>query len=143
MGDIVDLRTLENGDTVHFRGTFKTEVYCKVENNDGTIGLGLGNCPYFTGYHTDGSLNGSEDFVSPFDIIRIEKAPFDWSTAKQGMAFNHNSNGTLFYFVAHDFSNEVYAVMTEDSSCAYFRGYKKKNLTRAPEHDLDIVKGGE
>lgn len=138
----VDLRTLEKGDTVHFRGTFKTEVYCKVENNDGTIGLGLGNCPYFTGYHTDGSLNGSEDFVSPFDIIRIEKAPFDWITAKQGMAFKYKDS-SLLYFVAHAFESEDRVVMARDSHCSAIWTPLKENLTPAPEHDLDIAKGGE
>lgn len=138
MDNMVDLKTLEKGDTVHFRCGGSAVV-------DGVSGNGmlldLNGYGFKLAYdHSTGSYSPAG--LSPLDIIRIEKPAFDWSKAKQGMAFL-DMEGEIRYFVAHDFLSEKRVVVTNSKLCVSFSNHYKNELTRVPEHDLDIVKEGE
>jgi hypothetical protein len=91
-------------------------------------------------YFTNGKYN-DDGRDTPFDILEIIPAPFDWDKVKQGDAFEWH-DGEIVYFIAHDFTNEK-AVITTRLSCKVLSDLKfclKQNLT--PRPDIPNAKRG-
>ena len=66
-------------------------------------------------------------------------APFDWSTAKQGMAFCDVILGVV-YFMCADPKEENYVVVAEYGGGGFYDAAfrLKEGLTRAPENDIEV-----
>ena len=74
------------------------------------------------------------------EIISHTPAPepaFDWKDVKPGMAFKHKIRGTVLHYVGPDMDG-VHLVMQEGKTAKY-DGWPKSVITRAPEHDIEVV----
>ena len=84
------------------------------------------------------SAKGTTEAPNKFlDIIRIDTPEFDWSTAKPGMAFRCVYEG-LVWFGFCDWYRPDSVWMVERKECWQTYSAKKKDLTRAPEHDIEV-----
>lgn len=71
------------------------------------------------------------------DIISIEPPVFDWSTVKAGMCFT-DKNGRNYWFMCQNW-NEAYIIwVSETKDCCSVDWLYKKDLIRAPEHDIEV-----
>ena len=71
------------------------------------------------------------------DIIRIDPPEFDWSTVKSGMAFK-NHKGSCFWFMCHDWHHKDMVWVARKDDCSVTGAFPRINLTRAPEHDIEV-----
>ena len=85
-------------------------------------------------------LNGSVSLLTCDDIKQHTPKAFDWAEVKQGMAFLCGGEAT--YYVAIDPSCYDFAIVTNRKKgiCSdNLFVIEKKDLTRAPEHDVKGV----
>ena len=138
----IDISTLQPGDTVHFRFGG-----CAVVDRAGSD-YADSRCCYISleGYETEKlklwySRNGFYFYrASPFDIIRIERAPFDWDTVKQGMAFK-NGAGKVYIYIAPNIhvTKDMYPhLFWSELDFKYVDAIFPSALTRAPEYDREV-----
>lgn len=133
----VDLSELKSGDTVHFRCGGSAEIKEVIKCIGAGYNLIFDDIQYV---HTSWDIDGTKQCSQKiFDIIRIEPKPFDWSEVKRGMAFEH-VNKSVYRYIGDSLISYDYAVLELLGSSSSFVA-NKKNLTRAPEYDLDL--GGE
>lgn len=127
----IDLKTLEIGDTVHFKcgGSAKVNKlnwyteHCDICFN--------GERSHYAVYSLEGL-----SAVEPFSIIRIEKPAFDWSTVKWGMGFIYGLSMKLIFIGRSPDSDLVYCLNDNN----FVAAYHPNSLTRAPAFD---IKGDE
>jgi len=71
--------------------------------------------------------------------VAMGKPQFNWSSAKQGMAFTHHDDPKKpIYFMCEDNYEKDYVITCVFSNTLGFTNpamYHKKYLTRSPEHD--------
>jgi len=136
---MVDLRKLKAGDKVKLRCGGEAVVAFTEESGDyTTITLTGSQCEL--GWHNNGGFD-DDNGTDPFDIIAIEPKPFDWSEVKPGMCFEHNKDRVYFVGWTNVFKNafqeRLAAVEHEGSNGLIFTTHPS-NLTRAPEHDIEV-----
>ncbi len=73
-----------------------------------------------------------------WDIIKHEPAPFDWKDAEQGMAFKDKAGVSVYYFVAFDIVDSSCVILAENCAWSQFFSENMNELTRAPEHDMEV-----
>lgn len=132
---MIDLSTLKKGDTVKLRGggELRAKKDSLLSGNSCELSFHGYDATFY--FFNDGSFSGMND--TPFDIIEIIPAAFDWDDVEQGMAFM-NDCGDVYYYVADDFCNRGYVVISDDERCFNFHCVAKIALTRAPEHDMEL-----
>lgn len=76
---------------------------------------------------------------SPFDIIGFEPAPFDWFDVKPGMGFTRSKIDDVVHYIGEHLLDKRYVVikMPDNSKPTYDTCFKG-NLTRSPEHDIEV-----
>lgn len=131
----VDLSKSKAGDTIEFE---KVVIKSIILDDSNIYNVSFKNIPYPLPFHENG--NAVRD---GFKISSITPATFDWKDVKQGMGFTNISGSKTLWFVAHDYNDKRYVIMSCDSDCYDFESCTKESLTRAPEHDHPCVKGGE
>lgn len=127
----VDLNTLEEGWTVKFRCGGEAVVGKK----DGNV-LFLGGYAHDLCFHEDGRY--LTPGPCPFDIIEIIPKPFDWEDVKPGMAFKCRDNKSRRY-CGPSLTIPGRYVILRDRPYGDYSPYLKKELTRAPEDDNDVI----
>lgn len=152
----MDLNYIQADDFVYFRcgGTRvrvssiskdveqKKFMICLVDKIDGV------NVNYCQSYHRNGCANtkSSDVCLTPFDIVRFDVAPFNWSTVKAGMAFKNNIYSPIYY-IGMDTNGVLYFDLTRsDRKCSVgvdsFGGkgaHLGAGLERAPMLDRVIL----
>ena len=135
----IDISTLNKGDTVHFRCGG-----CAVVDRAGSNYTDSRYCYLsFEGYdYPDLSYNKNGQYYGnpPIDIIRIDRAGFDWSTVKQGMAFK-NGAGKVYIYIApniHVTKNMYPHLFWSELDFKYADAILPSALTRAPEYDREV-----
>tara|TARA_R110000851_G_C12907756_1_gene548909 strand:- start:354 stop:779 length:426 start_codon:yes stop_codon:yes gene_type:complete len=130
------LSNLKKGDIVKYRSGGESVV---DSIKGGTIGKAVD--VFFDGlkhsvcYHLSGNYFYDEKL--PFDIIEVIPAPFDWSTVKNGMAFQTYGKSDTFVYIGlnasglHLFEN----VCCHVTFGRYLTKTNLKNLIRFPDGD--------
>ena len=124
---MIDLSTLQKGDTVIFRNGGKAEIvgfsdrYYKVKhltapNSCREINFKDLPCEL---YGDDGHFHGGTS-LSLMDIIQVIPAPLDWGTVKAGDEFNFledDGGRNVFYYISDTLHNSDYKIFSEDVYC--------------------------
>jgi hypothetical protein len=133
MGE-VDLSKLKKGDEVELRCGGKIIAKANWPN----FNVCFFNDRSFVQikYSTDGTVDPSGE-ETPFDIIAIHKKPFDWAYVKAGMAFTDEDGDLVIYIGQNPYNDlSVAGFLRGESKKIYL--FPKSDLTRAPEHDIEV-----
>ena len=138
---MIDLSTLKKGDKVKFRCGGEVVVEDIRDEKSAIVYILASNTSEYMGYFTNGFY--FYDRTTPFDIIEIIPAPFDWNTIEHGMAFNYKgvaADGIVYYIGQHltDKSRVVVECRYTNGLHTIYDGVAIKNLTRAPENDIEV-----
>lgn len=134
----VNLKELKAGDTVKLL-TSDLEVDGVLVKGD-IVEISFKGFTTIFAYYKNGRFDDSEK--TPFDIIEIIPAPFDWSTVKAGDAFIDEEGKICWYaYPFHKLPEHV--IIYTDRNIKYGEACRprsnfKENLTRAPEHDMEL-----
>ena len=137
---MIDLSTLKKGDTVKIRCGGEAVVSEIHISHTGNFNITVNDSCYSLSWYKDGTKILNMDWL---DIIEIIPAPFDWDTVEQGMAFEYKgdiSDGIVYYIGKHltDNSRVVIYCRHANNFETIYDGVSIKNLTRAPEHDMEL-----
>lgn len=134
----VDLRKAKAGDTVKFRCGGEAVVK-KIKIIDGNIYIYFDNKDDAYGYFKNGVRKLANDYL--LEIIEVIPAPFDWNTAKKGMAFKYTKDGGIYWFISNPLT-QITGGWAIFSSCDDGSGATDDlalyMLVRTPEHDLEV-----
>lgn len=139
----VDLSKAKAGDTVHFRCGGSATIKQPI---DGDFLWFDGDCQR-RAYKTNGQHSMMVAWESPFDIIRIEPAPFDWKDVKPGMCFTVNkvahgcSDGVKVWYIGPDISFNGFVIVTLKPSSVQLYNvllFEKEFLDRTPALDHQV-----
>lgn len=89
-------------------------------------------------------LNGQIAYADTpaLNITEVIPAAFDWSTVRAGMAFRYDKNQTYFFIGKTPEKICIFCreKRKDDPYLLHFNDVEsmKKNMTRAPEHDVEI-----
>lgn len=135
---MIDTTKIKVRDTVYFRCGGKAVV---KEKND-KRGFVFGDYKYYIHYSGDGSYLSCV-CPHPMDIIRVEPAPFDWDTVKQGMAFK-DIKGCVWIFECWRSRKNLLCkktcILTKLEFYNETANNQPRHLYRAPEHDIEVTK---
>ena len=137
----IDISTLQKGDTVHFRcgGSAVVDSAGSSYTDSRYCYLSFEGYDYpDIGYNKSGQYGDSENH--PIDIIRINRAAFDWDTVKQGMAFK-NGAGKVYIYIAPNIlaTKDMYPhLFWSELDFKYVDAIFPSALTRAPEYDREV-----
>lgn len=134
---MIDLKTLKAGDTVKFRCGGEVVVRAINEAGHRSFNHGLrfiGQADSMN-YNNSGLCGGSNDSGnSPFDIVEIIPAPFDFNYIRWGMAFTHNTF-PLIHYIGRSKDGDYIFDFGGGHNCQY-DGMQIENLIRIPERDI-------
>jgi len=131
---MVDLSKAQKGDKVKFRCGGEAVIDGHYPNDCDIFTLDImGNL--FDFYDNGGFYKKKQ---TPFDIISIEPAPFDWSTVKNGMGFEDIVAGAIFIYIGPSMINEETLVVQDITAAKCIRYIDRRGLFRAPEHDIEV-----
>ncbi len=143
----IDLTKLQPGDTVKFRCGGSAKFNMGIDGK-----LFFDECCYGNGikYWANGLLGRRDGHrpttneKHPFDIIEIVRKPFDWATAKPGMAFAayglylYLYCGEIVHYVGPALGNSEMVVTASGNKDTTLKYTLKRALTRHPEKDIQL-----
>lgn len=138
----VNLKDLNIGDTVTFRGGGKAEVRGVKESQYGNYpyNINFTKDPFYVGdsFTKYGKLVRSREH--PLDIVKIIPKPFDFDTVKQGMAFKSPMYGTVYY-IANDPTESTCFIASQETENIEPDDLiiVTKEAIRLPEEDIDYA----
>jgi len=137
---MIDLNKVKEGDAVKFRcgGEAVVREINKPGSNSYVVRFNDYEDYASSLFQPNGVKHNRSIFTTPFDIIEIIPAPFDWADVKAGMAFE-NEAGEIYYFRCLDFESDTFVIAsTHNIKASSVSFCCKSGITRSPEHDIEV-----
>lgn len=135
---MIDLGNIKAGMTVEFRSGGKAVVRSLSFNGKDlyVVGFSIGGCSNSAVWYPNGEYCNGE--MHPFDIVEIIPEPFNWDDVKWGMGFESKDKGSAYYYIGDSIRGKNMVVVQSVVDNDYIFRVRRDNLTRAPEHDIEV-----